>query len=103
MPTLDGNGGVVYGAKDLPVSVHYYWSGSTIFRKQDTATPTPLAVNVQDFTFNITDTGKVVSTRITFNPIFRVSGASAAVTAATAFYNKTMLRNFRTDTLGGVY
>lgn len=103
MPVLDGNGGVYYGAAGSSVKVHYYLSGGTIFRQQDTATPVALAVNVQDFVFNVTDAGKVVYTRITFNPTFTSGRASADATAATAFYNTTLLRNTRTDNQIGVY
>jgi hypothetical protein len=103
-PSLDGNGDVYYGAAGSTVQIHYYLSGGTIYRQQGTSTPTPLAVNVQDFIFSITDSGKVVSTRITFNPTFRGYGvASADATAATAFYNITLLRNARTDTNVSVY
>ena len=103
-PVLDGNGGVYYGAPGSSVKVHYYLSGGTIFRQQDNANPIALAVNVQAFTFNVTDAGKVVYTRITFNPTFLSGGrASADATAATAFYNTTLLRNTRTDNQIGVY
>jgi type II secretory pathway component PulJ len=102
-PTLDGDGNVFYGAAGSRVQIHYYLSGGTIYRQQDTATPTALAVNVQDFIFDITDAGKVVSTRITFNPTFRGGVASADATAATAFYNITLLRNARSDTEVSVY
>ena len=103
MPTLDGNGGVFYGASGTSVSIRYYLLGSTIYRKEAALNPVPIAENVKDFVFSITDSGKVVSTRITFNPIFVSSGASAAATAATAFYNPTLLRNNRTDIQSGVY
>lgn len=102
-PTLDGNGGVIYGASASSVRVHYYLMAATIYRQQDNAAATPLAVNVQDFVFNVTDAGKVVTTRITFNPTFNSSGASANATAATAFYNTTLLRNSRTDIVSSVY
>ena len=103
-PTLDGAGSVYYGeAGNSSVRIHYYLSGGTIYRQQDAASPVPLAVNVQDFVFNITDAGKVVSTRITFNPTFVDGRASAEATAATAFYNTTLLRNTRTDIQSGVY
>jgi type II secretory pathway component PulJ len=102
-PTLDGQGGVYYGAAASSVMVHYYLSGGTIYRQQDSGTPIALAVNVQDFVFNVTDQGKVVSTRITFNPTFVSGRASADATAATAFYNVTLLRNTRTDNQIGVY
>ena len=102
-PTLDGNGGVNYGAAGSSIQIHYYLSGGTIFRKQGAALPTALAENVQDFVFNVTDSGKVVSSRITFSPIFKSSGASAAVIAATAFYNTTLLRNSRRDMVSQVY
>lgn len=102
-PVLDGEGGVFYGAAGSSVKVHYFLSGGTIFRQQDTAPPVALAVNVQDFAFDVTDSGKVVSTRITFNPTFVSGRASADATAATAFYNTTLLRNTRTDTNTGVY
>src|SRR6266404_5299494 len=96
-PALDGNGGVYYGAAGSSVSIHYYLSGGTIYRQQDSGRPIALAVNVQDFNFNVTDQGKVVSTQITFNPTFTSGRASADATAATAFYNVTLLRNTRTD------
>lgn len=102
-PALDGHGGVNYGAAGSSVSVHYYLSGGTIYRQQGTATPIALAVNVQDFIFDVTDSGKVVTTRITFNPTFTSGRASADATAATAFYNTTLLRNTRTDNHIGVY
>jgi type II secretory pathway component PulJ len=102
-PTIDGSGGVYYGVAGSSVSVHYYLSGGTIYRQQDGGTPVALAVNVQDFIFNVIDSGKVVSTRITFNPTFTSGRASADATAATAFYNTTLLRNTRSDNQIGVY
>ena len=102
-PTLDGNGDVYYGDAGTSVRIHYYLSGGTIYRQQDTNTPVALAVNVQDFVFDVTDAGKVVSTRITFNPTFVAGRASADATAATAFYNTTLLRNTRSDNQIGVY
>ena len=102
-PTLDGQGGVIYGAPGSSVRVHYYLMAGTIYRQQDNAAATPLAVNVQDFVFNVTDAGKVVTTRITFNPTFNSAGASSAATTATAFYNTTLLRNSRTDIESSVY
>jgi type II secretory pathway component PulJ len=102
-PTLDGQGGVIYGASGSSVTVHYYLLAGTIYRQQDSAAAIPLAVNVQDFVFDVTDAGKVVTTHITFNPTFNSSGASAAATAATAFYNTTLLRNSRTDIASSVY
>jgi type II secretory pathway component PulJ len=102
-PTLDGEGNVYYGDAGSSVQIHYYLSGGTIYRQLDAATPTPLAVNVQDFVFDVTDAGKVVSTRITFNPTFAAGRASADATAATAFYNTTLLRNARSDSNISVY
>ena len=102
-PTLDGQGGVNYGASGSSVRIHYYLSGTTIYRQVDSAPSVPLATNVADFVFDVTDSGKVVTTRITFKPIFISGGASTAATVATAFYNTTLLRNNRTDTLTGVY
>jgi type II secretory pathway component PulJ len=102
-PTLDGEGGVIYGAAGSSVRVHYYLMAGTIYRQQDNAAATPLAVNVQDFVFDVTDAGKVVTTRITFNPTFNSAGASSAATTATAFYNTTLLRNSRTDIESSVY
>jgi type II secretory pathway component PulJ len=102
-PMLDGAGDVYYGAAGSRVQIHYYLSGGTIYRQLGTAAPTPLAVNVQDFMFDVTDAGKVVSTRITFNPTFRAGVASADATAATAFYNTTLLRNARSDSAVSVY
>ena len=102
-PALDGQGGVFYGASGSSVRIHYYFVAGTIYRQQDNAPALPLAVNVQDFAFDVTDAGKVVTTRITFNPIFNSGGASAAATTATAFYNTTLLRNSRTDIESSVY
>jgi hypothetical protein len=102
-PTLDGQGGVFYGVSGSSVKVHYYLLAGTIYRQQDNASALPLAVNVQDFTFDVTDAGKVVTTRITFNPTFNSGGASASATTATAFYNATLLRNSRTDIQSSVY
>jgi type II secretory pathway component PulJ len=102
-PALDGQGGVYYGASGSSVRIHYYLMAGTIYRQQDNAPAQPLAVNVQDFAFNVTDAGKVVTTQITFNPTFNSGGASAAATTATAFYNTTLLRNSRTDIQSSVY
>src|SRR5436305_14748349 len=41
-PTLNGEGGVIYGAAGSSVRVHYYLMAGTIYRQQDNATPTPL-------------------------------------------------------------
>jgi type II secretory pathway component PulJ len=102
-PSLDGKGDVYYGTAGTSVKVHYYLSGGTIYRQQGTAPAVALAINVQDFVFDVTDAGKVVSTRITFNPTFTSGRASADATAATAFHNTTLLRNNRTDSAIGVY
>lgn len=102
-PSLDGNGDVYYGSAGSSVQIHYYLSGGTIYRQLGSAAPTALAVNVQDFIFSVTDSGKVVSTKITFNPTFRSAGASADAIAATAFYNTTLLRNARSDNNVSVY
>ena len=108
-PTLDGSGGVYYGSASSSVSVHYYLSGGTIYRQEGTNPTTPIAENVRDFIFDVTDSGKVVTTRITFDSTFTRSGASAAdlglpgVSPATAVYNTTLLRNSRTDIVSGVY
>lgn len=103
MPALAGNGSVYYGAAGSSTKIHYYLSGGTIYRRHNNAVPVALAVNVQDFIFDVTDAGKVVSTRITFNPTFRSGPASSDATAATAFYNTTLLRNTRTDNQIGIY
>ncbi len=102
-PTLDGHGGVVYGPSGSSVRIHYYLSGSQIYRQEDDGPAVALATNVADFVFDITDLSKVVTTRITFKPIYRVSGASPDAIAGTAFYNTTLLRNNRTDIPSGVY
>ena len=102
-PQLDGEGGVYYGTDGSYVTIRYYLFNSTIYRQQDAATPVAIADNVKDFIFNVTDLGKVASTKITFNPIFVAGGPSQSAIAATAVYNTTLLRNTRTDTGGGVY
>ena len=103
LPALDGTGGVYYGSPGSTIQIHYYLSGGTIYRQQGAGRPVALAVNVQDFVFDVTDSGKVVSTRITFNPTFSSGRASGDFSAATAFYNTTLLRNMRTDNQIGVY
>jgi type II secretory pathway component PulJ len=102
-PALDGEAGVYYGARGSSVKIHYYLMAGSIYRQQDNAAPVQLAVNVQDFVFDVSDAGKVVTTHITFNPTFNSSGASTAATTATSFYNTTLLRNSRTDIQSSVY
>jgi len=103
MPALDGKGGVYYGASGSSLKIRYYLSGGALYRQEGNGTPVILAENVEGFVFDVTDAGKVVKTRITFNPRFASGGASSAATAATAFYNTTLLRNTRTDIASGVY
>ena len=97
-PLLDGKGGVYYGVKDSSVKVHYYLSVGVIYRQEGDAAPIALAVDVQDFNFDISDFGKVIKTSITFKPTFRSAGASEEIIQGTAFHNTTLLRNNR-----GVY
>jgi prepilin-type N-terminal cleavage/methylation domain-containing protein len=110
MPTLDGNGGVFYGSTaNSSVTVRYYLLNGTIYRQQDAAPAVAIAENVRDFVFDVTDSGKVVTTRITFNTTFTSAGSSdaalgaPATNTATAVYNTTLLRNSRTDIVSGVY
>jgi type II secretory pathway component PulJ len=102
-PQLDGEGGIFYGTSDTSVQIHYFLSNGTIYRQQDALPAVAIAENVSDFIFNVTDLGKVATTRITFSPIFRSSGASQGVTDATAVYDTILLRNSRTDTSSSVY
>ena len=102
-PTLDGSGNINYGDTATTVRIHYYLSGGSIYRQQGTAAPLEIASNVADFKFNVTDAGKVVTTKITFNPTFRTAGATNAVNLATTFYNTTLLRNSRRDMISSVY
>jgi prepilin-type N-terminal cleavage/methylation domain-containing protein len=102
-PTLDGNGSVYYGDKGSSIKVRYYLSDGSIYRQEGNGPAVVLAGNVQGFVFDVTDIGKVVKTKITFNPRFASAGASTAATASTAFYNTTLLRNTRTDVVSGVY
>jgi len=108
-PTLNGSGGVYYGSSSSSVSVHYYLLGGTIYRQEGTSPTVAIAENVRDFIFDVTDAGKVVTTRITFTSIFTRAGASAAdlglpgTSPATAVYNTTLLRNTRSDIVSGVY
>lgn len=97
-PTLDGDGGVTYGAANCSTKVHYYLAGSTIYRQEGTNTAVPLAYKVQDFIFQPTDLGKVMTTTITFLPTFRSAAGTSDTRQSTAFYNTTLLRNNR-----GVY
>jgi len=102
-PQLDGEGGVYYGTDGSSITIRYYLSNGTIYRQQDNAPAVAIAQNVSDFVFTLTDLGKVVTTRITFSPIFSSAGASQNAIAATAIYNTTLLRNTRTDTGSSVY
>jgi type II secretory pathway component PulJ len=102
-PTVDSSGNINYGAAGASVRIRYYLSGSSIYRQQDTATPLEIASNVADFKFNVSDSGKVVTTQITFNPTYRTAGASTAANLATSFYNTTLLRNSRRDMVSSVY
>src|SRR5207245_5786638 len=79
-PALDGQGGVFYGASGSSVTVHYYLMAETIYRQQDNGAALPLAVSVQDFVFDVTHAGKIVTTPITFNPTFKSRRASSAAT-----------------------
>lgn len=97
-PTLDGAGGVYYGAQGSSVKVRYYLQNSIIYRKEGDTAPVAVARDVQDFVFQASDLGKVIKTVITFKPTFKSVGASEQVKQATAFYNTTLLRNNR-----GVY
>ncbi len=103
MPTLNGEGGVYYGSSTSAVQVRYYLLGGSIYRCQGTSPAVPIADNVEDFLFNVTDAGKVVTTKITFSPRFNSQGASANAIAATAVFNTTLLRNSRTDSTSSVY
>ena len=110
MPTLDGKGGVFYGSNaNSSISVRYYLLNGTIYRRQASAPAVAIAENVRDFLFNVTDSGKVVTTSITFNTIYTSAGQTAAslgaptTNTATAVYNATLLRNTRTDIASGVY
>lgn len=102
-PHLDGDGGVYYGTSGSSVTVRYYLANGTIYRREDALAPLAVADNVKDFIFSVTDLGKVVTTKITFNPTFMASGATSNAIAATAFYNTTLLRNSRTDIASSVY
>ncbi len=109
LPTLDGNGGVIYGGAGSSVTVHYFLVGNTIFRQQGAAPAVGIAENVRDFLFDVTDSGKVVATRITFNTIYTSAGSNAAnlgiatTKTGSAVYNTTLLRNTRSDLGSGVY
>ncbi len=101
-PVLDTDGAVYYGSVGASVRIHYYLSGSTIYRQEGDDTPTAVANNVQDFTFTAKDPyrgvdasniGKVIATTITFRPTFRSAAGSENTRTATAFYNTTLLRN----------
>jgi len=95
-PQLDGEGGVTYNGGAV-VTIRYYLSNGTIYRRQDAATPVAIAENVSDFVFTVTDLGMVATTKITFNPMFNPHGPSQSAIAATAVYNITLLRNSPAD------
>jgi type II secretory pathway component PulJ len=92
-PQLDAGGGVYYGSSGSSVQVRYYLFNGTIYRRQNSDAPIAIAENVSDFVFTVTDFGKVATTKVTFKPMFRSSGASQAVIDGTAVYNTTLLRN----------
>ncbi|HEX4665450.1 MAG TPA: hypothetical protein VH207_02530 [Chthoniobacterales bacterium] len=102
-PQLDSNGDVFYGTSGAQVTIHYFLLNSTIYRQQDAAPPARIAENVSDFIFNVTDLGKVATTKITFKPTYVSSGASVAAIEGTAVYNTVLLRNSRIDTSSSVY
>lgn len=103
VPQLDGEGGIYYGSDGSSITIRYYLFNGTIYRQENAAPAVAIAQNVSDFLFTLTDLGKVVTTKITFNPIFVSGGASQAATAATAIYNTTLLRNSRADIVSSVY
>ncbi|MFL6584153.1 MAG: hypothetical protein ACJ8KU_06515 [Chthoniobacterales bacterium] len=98
-PVLDSNGVVYYGAVGSSVKIHYYLSGTVIYRQEGSDPAIVVARDVQDFTFTAQDSytgadaGKVIATKITFRPTFRSAAGSEDVRAATAFFNTTLLRN----------
>ena len=47
-PTLDGNGGVYYGAPGVSVKVHYYLSNGSIYRQEGNCPAVVLADNGDD-------------------------------------------------------
>ncbi|HEY3663874.1 MAG TPA: hypothetical protein VGL24_12045 [Chthoniobacterales bacterium] len=100
MPHLDNAGGVAY---DGTHQIRYYLLNGAIYRQEGVAPAAAIAENVSDFLFTVTDLGKVATTQITFNPMFRSVGASQSAVAATAVYNTTLLRNSRTDIASSVY
>jgi type II secretory pathway component PulJ len=102
-PQLDGEGGIYYGSDGSSITIRYYLLDGTIYRQQGTDAATPIAQNVSDFIFTLTDLGKVVTTKITFSPTFTSSGASQNAIAGTAIYNTTLLRNSRADIVSSVY
>jgi type II secretory pathway component PulJ len=102
-PQLDGEGGIYYGSDGSSITIRYYLFNGTIYRQQGTDPATAIAANVSDFIFTLTDLGKVVTTKVTFNPIFTSAGASQNATAATAIFNTTLLRNSRADIASSVY
>lgn len=109
MPTLNGSGGVSYGGAGSSVAVRYFLVSNRIYRQQGAAPAAAIAENVRDFVFDVTDAGKVVTTRITFNTIYTTNGSDSAnlgiatTKSGSAVYNTTLLRNTRTDTGSGVY
>lgn len=126
MPVINSDGTVAYRDAGTPpaatVTVRFFLSGGAMIREEN-GVQQQLAVNVQDFQLTVLDSatdpnaaqnfnllvslaGKVaqVKTRISFNPLFRVGGATADTTKATTFYSTTLLRNARNDQAGvGLY
>jgi hypothetical protein len=102
-PQLDSHGVVFYGTSGAQVTIHYFLLNSTIYRQEGAAPPVGIAQNVSDFIFNVTDLGKVATTKITFKPTYVSSGPSQAAIEGTAVYNTVLLRNTRIDTTSSVY
>lgn len=91
-------GGIQYGDGTTGVSVSYYKSGGTVYRKVGSVT-TALATGVEDFVPDYTDSGKqIVDVSVTFVPRFQLNQRDvSALRLGTATHGTTLLRNKRSQ------
>jgi NAD(P)-dependent dehydrogenase (short-subunit alcohol dehydrogenase family) len=94
-PTIAGNV-VNYGDPAAPVTVTYFKSGDSIYRRKNDEMAKEVATGVSSFNVQLQDLGKVVKTEITFAPRFSPTGSTNGA-ASTAMHGTILLRNKRRD------
>jgi Tfp pilus assembly protein PilW len=90
-PTL-GIGRVYYNSPTASVTVRYFLQNGQVIR-QEGATSSVIADDVQDFQLNFQNEGQVVEASITFIPTFQQSGDGSNARNGTARFTRTLLRN----------